>query len=148
MFSLKQLQEIADSEVQSLVEGGTLSNAKPIYCHPIRIFNTSSENPRKYRLTCLIFNNSPTAFTRQTFKQFLDNLYTQVGTNINIMVCGGYNDGTNLLVSASYLLVSSTSYTIVGMDKDCIPNSTGWQSWDTLFPEAQTTLEDGVNKIN
>lgn len=37
MFSLKQLQEIADARVKSLVEGGTLNNAKPIYKHTITI---------------------------------------------------------------------------------------------------------------
>jgi hypothetical protein len=138
-----------ETYLEGLEVGGTkYALGKKIYCHPIKIFNTSSDNPRKYRLTCLIFNNSLTPFTRQTFKTYLDNLFTQVGNNVTIMVCGGYNDGTNLIVSASYLIVSSGVYTIVGMDKDTIPQSTGPQTWDALLPESQTTLEDGVNQIN
>ena len=38
MFSLKQLEEIADSRVQALVEGGTLENAKPIYFHGLDLY--------------------------------------------------------------------------------------------------------------
>ena len=35
MFSLKQLEEIANARIEALVEGGTLENAKPIYWHGI-----------------------------------------------------------------------------------------------------------------
>ena len=44
MFSEKQIE----TQITSLVEGGTLDNAKPIYCHPIYMFFTTNEGSREY----------------------------------------------------------------------------------------------------
>ena len=148
MFSLKQLQEIADARVEALVEGGTISNAKPIYCHPISL--TRSGDNGHMRLTMLIFNNTATAFTLTTFKEWLETLQSQIDS-VRIMVSGGVQDLVNskYIISASYIACyeynDQIEYNIAGIyDNGNYQEIYG--SWNDVFHDV--SLTDNVNKIN
>ena len=156
MFSEKQIEkmakEVAVQEVEELVEGGTLDNAKPIYCHPITIQISATH---KARLTMLIFNNSPTEFTLDTLKQWLDNLITLTSNRVRIMCSGAcsHTKGPTDAPVQKTLIVSSldkttaNNYTIAGVDIDGVVNAFTDANWSYIFPEG-TSIVDGVNKIN
>ena len=143
MFSLKQLQEIADNRVEALVEGGTLVNAKPIYCHPIYIERDTAGS--ELRITMLIFNNSATAFTKETFKTFLDDLYT-ANSNARLMASGAVHASGDVIV-VSFIRKYGDIYYITGVRvSDGVASSINSTNYDTLM--TNVTLYDGVNKIN
>lgn len=144
MFSLKQLEEIANARVKALVEGGTLENAKPIYCHPVNLVKTSGDN--RFILTMLIFNNDGTAFTLATWKTWLDNLATSLGGSVTIMCSGYYKNSDNEITSASYIYKSSNSYGLNGGKYNELAFQDIYGSWENMFEGA--TLSDNVNKIN
>lgn len=132
-----------DGNVSVTSNAYSVENSKPIYCHPISMVDTVVRK----RLTCLIFNNSETPFTLDTFKVFLDNLDTATSGNGRVMVSGAiYDDGETLI--ASYLLHKNNDYTISGLKAS---DGTAWNfsraDFNTLFP-ATTEFYDGVNKIN
>ena len=136
-----QTEDDVEGIVEDLVEGGTLDNAKPIYCHPVSFTNETA----KFRMTALIFNNDPTPFTITSFKEWIDNLYQQIQDNIRIMITGGYKHGSLIMIT-SWLFYNGTNYGIAGL------STTGEvdvysSSYNSLFPEG-TTFTDGVNKIN
>ena len=148
MYSENQLEKLADSRVEALVEGGTLDNAKPIYCHPLTI----RYDDGKLILTCLIFNNDATPFTMDTFKQWVDSTANIVsGGILRVMVSGAFlNTDTNKLVIASYFykINSTGNYGLFGQNTDT--SGVGYMQSATfgdLFP-VSTALYDGVNKIN
>ena len=148
MFSLKQLQELADSRVEALVEGGTLDNAKPIYCHPITIADNTVGASQSGKLGCLIFNNDPTPFTPATFIDFLDALYTQIGGVVRIITTGGFTDNSNNVAVAAYMgKVGANSYYLSG-----IKTTGDGEVYMTFSKEDLTSyikyFYDGVNKIN
>ena len=148
MYSLEQLKNVADSRVQALVEGGTLDNAKPIYCHPISILDTNGAEPK--RLTCLIFNNDNTPFTLTSLKKFIDDLAVATTNKGRIMVSGGVKVSATNVCIASYITKGGDSvYYITGIN--AIDGSTsilGDADFNVVFPSGTTTLDDGVNKIN
>ena len=149
MFSLEQLKGIADSRVKSLVEGGTLENAKPIYFHPISIIKRTGDI--QYNLGFTILNNTPTAFTFTTFKQFIDNLYTQIGGVVR-MICTGYYDNGDSddrksgAVSVLAKVTESNIQLLLG-DRNSNSNYISVSTWADLFGEP-AEFTDGVNKIN
>lgn len=126
---------------KSTIEGGTLDNAKPIYCHPITIIK-----PNTYRLTALIFNNSVTALTLSTFKDFIDNLYTSVGSNARVMLSGAYNTGNGVII-ASFIGKSDAGYSVYGLDTSGNDKYVTNADFDQIFAN-DTVFVDGVNKIN
>ena len=63
MFSEKQIKDLADARVESLVEGGTLDNAKPIYWHTIKLIRSGVEGLSSYLIYLIILNNNPNAMT-------------------------------------------------------------------------------------
>ena len=136
MFSEKQLKEMAQAETTALVEGGELENAKPIYCHPITLLGQSGN---KTKLTMLIFNNTATAFDRNSFKSYLAGMPTA-----RFMTSGFYDDGVEVHVASYITAQSTTSISFLGYglttgDIDSINIATDIN--DFLF-------YDGVNKIN
>ena len=139
-------QSAVDTNIEDvakdLIEGGTIDNAKPIYCHPITIVDNTASKDR--RLTCLIFNNDPTSFDKAKFKDFLDSLGSVDG---KIMLSGGFKSGTTIAI-ASYLRYNGTLYYLVGTD---VSNGEAFSvfnaDFDEIFPST-CTFEDGVNKIN
>ena len=138
------LETQTEDDVKALIEGGTLENAKPIYCHPISLTN---ETTKYFRITCLIFTNDATPFTRTTFKTRIDNLYAQVQDNIRILASGGYySSGDSQLLINSWLFFNGNSYGVAGVLTDGTVKALSG-SYDELFPST-LTFTDGVNKIN
>ena len=136
---------LLDAATKADIEGGTLSNAKPIYCHPINISYIADAN-NSFDVSIFIFDNNPEAYTWLTFKQWLDNLTSAIGT-VRVLTTG------NVMVSgvrypANYLYSKSDAKQFI-----VIPLSSGVESvnlnltssWSTLYPRY---FQDSVNKIN
>lgn len=132
--------------------GSNEVHGKPIYCHPILIKQEPDANNRSKLLTCLIFNNDSTPFTRQSFKQFLDDLCEATNGLGKIMVSGGFTNSTNYYV-ASYITKEvigeeQYSYRIYGMlTSTGVFGNQSNAVFDAWFGDT-TTIEDGVNLIN
>ena len=145
MFSLEQLKGIADSRVQALIEGGTLENAKPIYCHPIYFdcnFTSGDYAGRRYYFTCLIFNNEATPFTLSTFLAEIQRL---CNLGAKIMITGGAFYDNITLINSCIKNVSENNACIYGLKVGT--NNDDYVSL-SIVSEQYTTFEDGVNKIN
>ena len=115
---------------------------KPIYCHPIVITNASSV----LKITMLIFNNSDTAFTLSSLKDWLDEV---AGTGTaRIMVSGAFVVDSKLVVASNlYKNTADNEYGITGTNTSNAFASLYSASWDVLFPTG-TTLYDAVNRVN
>lgn len=145
-----QTQANVDSRVEALVEGGTLDNAKPIYCHPILIRKSNLS----LMLTCLIFNNSPTEFNLTTFKQWIDDTTNSLPDNatLRIMISGSFvADNKLAIASYFYKLKSNGQY---GLGGQCVSeNATAGEAFvqSNIFNDvipSDSSFYDGVNKIN
>ena len=154
MFSLKQLQEIADARVEALVEGGQLDNAKPIYCHPISIIRNNI-NGNSFRITALIFNNDDTPFTLATFKEWFDNLVETTESRARLLCTGGVSlsnfppdETPEPIVVSSFDKATNGLYGFYGMAlSGSIGTAYRSDIWTDIFPEG-IEFVDGVNKIN
>ena len=142
MYSLNQLQQIANERVKALVEGGTLSNAKPIYCHPITIdVEDASSN---LHIAMLIFDNSNQEYN--TFSKLVAKLNSIFTLNINAVfpITGAiyWKSGSALHIAQKVAKSGDTIYFYT-----CRPDGTqGSFNISTYISEA--TIYDGVNKIN
>lgn len=141
-------QQVED--MKSLKEGysSNVASTKKIYCHPITI--TSSNTNYKFRFSCMILNNDSTAFTLTTFKKFIDDLYTSIGTTIRINCSGGavvISGGKQLILSwlSKY---ADDGYSLAGFSLDTNDQEAGIVgTWDGIFGSS-VTFNDGVNAIN
>ena len=140
MFSLKQLQEIADARVEALVEGGTLDNAKPLYFHPITIYNNQTDN--QYSLTMIIINNDSNAFTRTSLKSYIKE---KTG---RFLLNGCYKTDTYYLSPSAISIANNVLY-VIGVDNTGTMHSTSNAqiNFETLVDNAND-FTDNVNKIN
>lgn len=120
---------------------------KKIYCHPITISNSTNVNIIS-KMTCLIFNNDPTPFTKTTFRTYLDNLYNQIGDTVRIMTSGAFTDSNNKISIACYLAKTSSAYTLVGFAVDGTFSSFRDFSTEQDFEDFIVGFNDGVNVIN
>ena len=143
MYSLNQLEQIANNRVKTLVEGGTLNNAKPIYCHPVNIGYIDESN--EFMITMLIFNNDATEFTFETFNAWLSALVNQIA-QARIMA-SGYIKVSGTIYPVSQLYGSDNNRNVI-----CSPNaisgiliSYSKAEWEALVPNV---FQDAVNKIN
>ena len=143
MFSLEQIKGIANERIEALVEGGTLDNAKPVYCHPVNIgFKDASH---EFMLTMLIFNNSATPFTFASFNTWLTNLVQEI-TNVRILVSGYIIlSGTMYPVSLFYAATAQRQIIVSPAAVSNLYDSFGINEWNEITP---TYFNDGVNKIN
>lgn len=117
---------------------------KPIYCHPIALV----DNVVMKRLTCLIFNNDPTPFTKDSFKTFLDDLAEETEGVGRVMLSGAFKDGQGNFACASYILKDALGqYAIVGITTSLTATTLLNITYSDLITE-NVTLLDGVNKIN
>lgn len=147
---LKRLSELAEKaqseddvedKVEELVEGGTLDNAKPIYCHPLTMTIEGGV------MTCLLFNNDSTPFTASTLADFIDNLFTEIGDIIRIMASGAFIKSTNVVIS-SFIGKNNSGYIIYGRIASTGAESITAFATKEAFVDAITSIFDGVNKIN
>lgn len=136
-------------------EGGGIAIAcqelytKPIYCHPIYIGNSLIG----YKAGVMILDNSPTQYTLDTFKAFLDNLYASIGSRVRIVASGGcQHDGSNGTYDGDFFSLSTIEkyseniYMINGYGTNGSKQASG--NWNQLFNPTYTTIVDGVNRIN
>lgn len=142
---IKEIDNHIKGQATDVIESGEVENAKPIYCHPLTM--QFKVDTAEYQLTCLIFNNSSSKFTWDTFKQWLNELNTSVPDG-RIMMSGTIYDN-GVYYPASYLYTSSTQKLVITMgavtgytsSKTFILTS----SWASINPDG---FADGVNKIN
>ena len=128
------------------LNGEANPSVKPIYCHPccIRVGNTALVGAGT-RLTCLIFNNSSTAFTKSTF------LSTVKSFTGRIMASGVFNDnGANKNVIASYLYTDNNLLLVGG---NLVSDGSAYSPVDSSITledllNSEISFEDNVNKIN
>lgn len=141
-----------DSKIVSEIEGGTIDNAKPIYCHPCSISWRNGDASEYGRIQCLIFNNSPTAFTIDTFKTAIDEMRASAGQYLYIMLtggfivaAGGYSDGK--MTIAQYIYEETQGdLRISGVSVDSARENI-LTNWSTVTGNL-VFFTDGVNKIN
>ena len=141
MWSRGQVKNLS----KEVIESGLVDNAKPIYCHPIVIIFTSGG-----RMGCLIFNNSPTPFTADTFVDYVDTLYGEVGATLRIITTGGFASDDNSYAAPAVMFVrrpSSPLYGLVAVDKTGLPVNKDWNAKSDFVSDA-SSFNDGVNKIN
>ena len=140
-----------DSDLQMtgdiLVADEDQQSVKKIYCHPIQL-NNKADSSAKFRLTCLIFNNSNTPFTLATFKDFIDTLKTATSGTGALMLSGAYYDGTKTVIVSRILKNLTDTYSIGGLDTNGNSNSVYNNDFDELLGETFTEIYDGVNPIN
>ena len=117
-----------------------------LYCHPCTILTeiTSGEYAgRKYYLTCLIFNNSATAFTLGTFQSYINDLCSNY--NAKIMTSGAlYEPISQKTTIATAMIWNGEQVVIQGLESGSNNiNSFGLMTLNT----DNTTFTDGVNQI-
>lgn len=139
-----KILSIGSSNVSVTSDAYSVANAKPIYFHPILINKTTGT--LQYRVSFIILNNDATAFTFNTFKTFIDNLYESVGDVVRFPCSGFINNGTKKLILACFAKYLASSYIFVGGD-DNFGASQILGIWNDLF-ETPDEFTDGVNKIN
>lgn len=137
MFSLKQLQEIADSEVKTLVEGGTLNNAKAIYYHPIYVLG--KYNNVDCRFSFVILDNNSTPYNATTV---ITKVKALMDAGAYIQVNGYIATEANKNFSVFLMVKSGSDYTILG---NTVTEFTNAIMLDSI---TINNLNDGVNKIN
>ena len=154
MFSEKQIKEMisagAQSEIAEALEGdihigGDLSvtgsingeenpSVKPIYCHPLGLYVSGT-----FRATCLIFDNSSTPFTWDTFKAWIKERGS-ADQLIKVMASGCLIDSGDTFVN-SYIASDGTDIYLIASNKD---NLSAVKTITNLVVE----LQDGPNQIN
>ena len=142
MFSLKQLEEIADVRVKSLVEGGTLENAKPIYWHSCTLKRITSGEPDalEYYYDFIIINNSATPLTKESLIEWL-----HTNPTIEIKVVQGYNASDSDGLVSFFTGDADVEQTI---NTHVIDLATGSVQIFTQSVGPATFSDNGVNKIN
>ena len=141
MYSEKQLKDVIKEEV----EGGTLSNAKPIYCHPITIeFTSESESGTNVYLALLIFDNSNTEYNSYSKLMAKLNSIWDINVNAVFPITGAvYYQKTTIYVAQKIGIRNGTKSILA------VNTSTGTLGYFTIGDYvASATVYDGVNKIN
>lgn len=144
MWSRNELKQQADARVQALVEGGTLDNAKPIYCHPLEIYASG-----KGVLTALIFNNSSTPL--DTWAKLISAIKSfNPNGECRLLVTGALADADNsklVIGSEIYInnLVENAPVVLIGVATDGTIYTAG-SAFD--IKAFEFSVQDDVNKIN
>lgn len=132
---------IVGNAVLPEINGEQNPSVKPIYCHPVYIKYNREFDSGVVEITCLIFNNLATAFTKQSFIDWLNNLYT-VNASAKILVSGFFKQKP-----VCCLKYSSASNSILILADTDTASSSAYLQYEDLLLET-TIFEDGVNKIN
>ena len=134
--------KVADDDEQSV---------KKIYCHPVKMYSLTA-NKNSYRLTFIVFNNSPTAFTRATFAAFIQSIGESTLYNASLLASGGfYETLSSTFIVASYLayLGSSRGFVLAGIKTDGTKEVSEGLTFAELFDtDDKYDFYDGVNAIN
>ena len=146
-------QELADFKGDVSITGdltvtGKINNeqnpsVKPIYCHPITIFDVSNAvSTKRLMFTCLIFNNSATPLTKSTFKDFVQAIQPAGGGYGRLMISGG----SESIALSDMTWKASTDEHLFAEGWDLV-NKT-YASFDFDITPESVQMYDGVNKIN
>lgn len=146
MWSKNELKAISDARVKSLVEGGTLDNAKPLYFHPITLGNTSdSANTYSLSWTMIIIdNNSEPYNTWQKVKEKMLAVANAIGDTARFLVNGGLsnNDKSVVVICNNIDARTDSTLRLYGLD-------TGRERYSLDITSISIAeCYDGVNKIN
>ena len=129
----------------SNINGESNPSVKPIYCHPIEVKLDLSDD-RIYYFSCLIFNNSATAFTWASFFNYIDDLCRNHGA---VILCSGSvsrSTAGNEYVAIATCIKLSASDTIAIHG---LRTNTYELNFNTIQGTmTPTSFVDGVNKIN
>ena len=138
-----KILSIGSTNVSVTANAYSVANAKPVYCHPVNIGYKDSDH--EFMITMLIFNNSETAFTFETFNNWLTNLVASI-TQARIL-CSGYIILSGVTYPVSYLYATSGSRELIVSPSavSYILDSFTETAWNAIIP---LTFSDGVNKIN
>ena len=134
--------------VQALIEGGTVSNAKPIYYHPIVLYGKSDGGHRGDAISLVALSNSNEAFTLSTFLQWIEtnhitylapasgSIYYNGNRYIVAWIDIGYSDNTiNQLLFRGHGVNTGDVY----LEQIVV---------SVADVQSDYSLGDGVNKIN
>ena len=150
MFSEKQIEDLISllgAEVaQEIIESGEVENAKPIYCHPIRIDSDDTDTSIEYRIhvALLIFDNSNEEYN--TYEKLLSKLQSIFATNSSAVfpITGGlYNAVGYALHIAQMIVLDGTNIQI-----KTVRGNDGTQGYFGISNFSSASFYDGVNKIN
>ena len=135
MWTDREIRSMADESAKIRIEAGLTENAKPVYCHPVLLYNGSAQN----RMMCLIFNNDDTPFTNESLFE-----YILANESLRVMLNGIYQ-GVQTLYAAK---ASDISINLVFVNLEQ-PSGVGSQvmtksAFTTTFPSA----DDSVHKVN
>ena len=133
------------------INGEENPSVKPIYCHPITFTHNDANSKQVATCTCLIFNNSATAFTKTTFISWIRELFSTIGGTIRIMLSGAYYDELNEKQAISaYMGISQFSQKIY-ITGNYVDGSGEYNmsfATDNDFSNYLSSFADAVNKIN
>ena len=134
-----------DLTVTGSINGEENPSVKPIYCHPIHITNAQEAFKYNIRVSCLIFNNDDTPFTKSSLKQLL--LTTN---NIRLVITGGcYVKATEKTVIASYIYENNDTLYLMGIDTaGNIVQTIENINFGDVLDDTNTNFADSPNKIN
>lgn len=132
MYSRNQIIKLIDEEV------------KPIYYHPIYIIDEDNS----FILSCVILNNSSTAFTWETFKAFVeDEGFSLVPATGSVVA-----NGETIILSRLYVSAAGSPVYAYGtqLSDGALVNAENITTiWENLFETAGVhTFNDYPNRIN
>ena len=138
----KDINATGDITAQSFLG----DNAKPLYYHPIYIY----DGTLGVVISCVIINNSPTAFTWATFKAWIEDFAI-----FNLCPCGGKfvtNDNTAIYVVQ--LAWNKSAQKLYGYGSKVADGATAnalecTDTWNGIGAEGHSfAFNDSVNKLN
>ena len=134
---------MADDSAKIRIEAGQTSNAKPIYCHPVRFDVNGSSGGQSIlvkRGSVLILTNDGTPFTTTSLMSFL---YEHRET-MDISCCVDFYDDQNAYAGQILRINAGESNFQLEYTKDGATTATLYLSPTTEF----TVTDDKANKIN
>ena len=140
MFSENQIKELADERVETLVEGGTLDNAKPIYWHSCTLKRVA-EGSLIYFIDFIIINNDETPLTISSFSQWLSD-----HQDAEIKAVQGYDKAKSSNLISYFKYDEPTIIKIYSVNL-----TTGNEESTGVYMTADygaTLTDNGVNKLN
>ena len=142
MWSKNELLRLSHAEIKKLIESGEITNAKPIYFHPIRMQVSATLGGNIHRINCSIcvLNNSSTPFTYATLSKWVyDN-------DIKLIADGPVVLGTDDSFAGTVSYWSK--YNEEGMNINWV-KANGVGTTGSIAPSEIIAFDDsGVNKIN
>lgn len=136
MWAKNELLRLSDAEIRKLIESGEISNAKPIYYHPI--YFTQTLEGSLVRASFVIFDNDETPYTWDTFLAKIKSLMDD-GAFIQV---NGFFEKSGGVYNLFVGLKESSNYVCYGNDYQ------GARETLNLDNVTISTFYDGVNKIN